>query len=92
MILNLNNREQFHTLDSLTVIGRFRRYCPECATSISSSVVSLKLLFPITCIQILKRTENNKNTNRKKILIGNPYKINGSNPRPNRGTGSNLKH
>lgn len=40
------------TLDSSTVIGRFRRYCPECATSISSSLAILKLLLCIICISI----------------------------------------
>lgn len=39
------------TFDSSTEIGRFSRYCPECATSISSSVAILKLLFSITCIK-----------------------------------------
>lgn len=39
------------TLDSSTVMGRFRRYCPECATSISSSVTILKLLFSMTYIK-----------------------------------------
>lgn len=38
-------------------MGRFRRYCPDCATSISSLVATLKLLFSITCITmgILKK-------------------------------------
>lgn len=37
------------TLFSLTTIGRLSRYCAESATSISSSVAILKLLFSITC-------------------------------------------
>lgn len=37
------------TLESSTVIGRFKRYCPDSATSISSSVAILKLLLSITC-------------------------------------------
>lgn len=45
----LNSRGKAQTLESSTVIGRFKRYCPESATSISSSVAILKLLFSITC-------------------------------------------
>ena len=43
------------TLDSSTLIGRFNKYCPWCATSISSSVTILKLLFSITCIAMKGR-------------------------------------
>lgn len=39
------------TLDSFTVMGRFRRYCPESAISISCWVAILKLLFFMTCIK-----------------------------------------
>jgi len=54
LMIELQNKTlktKLQTLDSLTVMGRFRRYCPESATLISSSVAILKLLFFITWVK-----------------------------------------
>lgn len=45
-------QERALTFDSSTLMGRFNRYCPEWASSTSSSFTMLKLLFSITCILI----------------------------------------